>query len=504
MLPDFVFNHVGIGYAYLLNENLDQAHKSFENTISKWPDFAPAHSGMGWIHLATEEFDEAESNFQKSLQIDPNFLDGHVGLGWVYLNKFDTEKSKKEFEAAITLMPDLTNAYYGLGTLYMMVNDYDKALETLNKAISLGIQNVEVLVAKGSILLSQDKEKEAEEALLAATKTEPNPLAYRLLGNLEYGRYEYKKALDYYEQAIQLDPNDMLTHSSQAIAMSHMGRFDEAISIVSPHRDSALMKATLASFYYLTDKTGEAETLLKEASNAATGLESNEAASTYYIIAEMYSSLNNYEEAKKYLSLAQNSDPYDTDPYIYYGYVYVYSSLGEFKQAEEALQKASALEHSSFSIRIAKAQLLVEEGRLVEADKEAQAAIKLDANSSQAHAVRAQILNLQSRYKEALSEAKIATALDPYNSLGQAQLAYAFYKNKMLNNALEAAQKAVRLNTLDNTNHFILGVCYMENKMKNEAIAEFEKFLDNYWERTYTQDFKREAEVYLFKLKSQQ
>jgi hypothetical protein len=41
----------------------------------------------------------------------------------------------------------------------------------------------------------------------------------------------------------------------------------------------------------------------------------------------------------------------------------------------------------------------------------------------------------------------------------------------------------------------------MEMGMNADAIAEFEKFLNNYWDRAYVRDYKLKAEEYLTQLR---
>ena len=62
------------------------------------------------------------------------------------------------------------------------------------------------------------------------------------------------------------------------------------------------------------------------------------------------------------------------------------------------------------------------------------------------------------------------------------------------------AREAIRLDALNGLPHYVLGVCYMEKGMNAEAIAEFETFLDNYWDRAYIRDYKLKAEDYLAQL----
>ena len=107
----------------------------------------------------------------------------------------------------------------------------------------------------------------------------------------------------------------------------------------------------------------------------------------------------------------------------------------------------------------------------------------------------------QGDFERAIQDAQEAIRLNPYDSSAYTQLAFAYQATGKTEVAILVAREAIRLDTLNGLSHYILGVCYMDMGTNADAIVEFEKFLNNYWDRAYVRNYRPKAEEYLTQLR---
>jgi len=501
--PNFPLGYLGLGYSYYYSGELTFAKDNFEKALRLSPEFLDAHFGLGSVFLQDGEYDLASKEFLEVLRFDPNNINGHLGLGWVYLNQFDIDNSKKEFENVLAVAPDSADAHFGLGSVYFIANDYDNAVDLWNETLKLNPSFSSAYFYNGLVYLRQGKYSDAEDAFQDALKIQPDYYdALNGLGEVRIAKYKYEDGLDYFNKAIALDSKKVDAISSKAFVLIQMSKYKEAISVMEPYiAQDEKVRLQLSYVYYQMNRKDEADKLLQDALSRADELDKVKQGYVFISIANVFSSTNRYQEARKYLELAMDSYPVGLDSWSRLRYAYILSSLKEFDKAEDAIHQASLIGHSELDIHLAKAGLLIDQEDLAGAENEIQAALRLDPNNSDAHAVLAFIYFEQNTITLSVLEAKAAIRLNPYSSHAYKQLAFAYQASGRKDEALAAAKEAVRLNRLDNMSHYILGVCYMDKGMRSQAINEFKIFLGNYWDRAYIRNYKVKAEEYLVNLK---
>jgi tetratricopeptide (TPR) repeat protein len=501
--PDFPISYIGLGYAHYFSGDYDQARKNFEHAVSLQPDSLEAHTGLGWTYSQQEDHDLARQEFNQVLSVDPQNLDSHLGLGWLYLNEFDLENSRKEFEYVKSMAPENAEAYYGLGALELFVSDYESTIDLLDEALRLNPGMTFAHVYKGYAYFRQGKYSAAESAFQSALKMQPgNYLALNGLGDIRVQDYAFEEGMGYYDQAIAADPERVDAYLNRAYILYWKGEFDEAVSVIEPFAEKdGRVKPFISLASYSQDYAADGDKFLRESISFSEGLEGFEQVQAYFAVAVVEFSLSDFTEAKRYGELAAKRYPDVLDAHTYFFMAQVYSALGDFDRAQTALENASGIGHSETSLHVARARLLIDQEKLNEAERELSAAIEIDDRDSDAHTLLSFVDYQQGDVRDAVVDAKTAVALNPYNSYAHAQLAYAYQEMGMTYQAAIEAQEAVRLNPLVDTFHFILGVCYMESGSSDEAIVEFEKFLDQYWDRAYIREYKAQAEEYLSQLR---
>jgi len=130
--------------------------------------------------------------------------------------------------------PDNAYAHYGLARINLEREEYEKAVENLKKCISLAPSFVEAYSNKGGLpeaYSSMGKSFEAEQYFISLIESDSaNAYAHYGLACSHIVNYEFDKALEQLNRAIQLNPN--ITHAYSATVLCHglSGRFQEALA----------------------------------------------------------------------------------------------------------------------------------------------------------------------------------------------------------------------------------------------------------------------------------
>ncbi|MCK5534813.1 tetratricopeptide repeat protein [bacterium] len=135
----------------------------------------------------------------------------HFHLGKSSLGMGKSGKAIESFKKAIEINPTFSEAYFRLGAIYEQVNSLNKAEYYLKKAL----ENPQNSEAKYSISLADIYESLKEYnlamdyALRAIEKKPDYTGAYVFIGTLytKKGNYNLEMAKNYWEKAVQLDPN---------------------------------------------------------------------------------------------------------------------------------------------------------------------------------------------------------------------------------------------------------------------------------------------------------
>jgi serine/threonine protein kinase len=125
---------------------------------------------------------------------------------WEKRTQDSLEKSKSYFDQAIERDPNYALAYVGLAGYYYVLPDY--------APVSNGESQVKTKAAAGKALAIDDTLSEAHAALSGAHAS----------------LFEWDAAEREFRRALELNPNDGLTHDWYGLFLSNLGRSEEAIS----------------------------------------------------------------------------------------------------------------------------------------------------------------------------------------------------------------------------------------------------------------------------------
>ena len=152
--PHLANNHVGLGTAYQLKGDFDQAERSFRRALQIEPGNQLATNGLQ--NLRTDQvktqvqlyldraykaqnrkqFDVSLTNYIKALNLEPTNADIHYNIGTAFQAKEDFPRAQKAYSKALELDPTHGEARIALGSLKGTVKEKNIA-DAFNHAIQL-------------------------------------------------------------------------------------------------------------------------------------------------------------------------------------------------------------------------------------------------------------------------------------------------------------------------------------------------------------------------------
>jgi len=170
--------------------------------------------------------------WQKSVESESEALKPYslyISSGRYYLQSKDYEKAKESFDKAIGIDPNQSPGWSGLGYALIGSGNLEKAEECLNKALTLNPNDALAYGGLGQISLYKkgDIEK-AKEYYLKVLKLEPNEWTYIALGRISLQEGDLKEAQKYFDQASELDPDNVQAYIARGRALLEEGKQEEA------------------------------------------------------------------------------------------------------------------------------------------------------------------------------------------------------------------------------------------------------------------------------------
>jgi serine/threonine protein kinase/Flp pilus assembly protein TadD len=217
----------------------------FERAIALDPNYALAHSGLADCHTVMaiyairplrELHPRAKASALRALEIDPDLPEAHHSIGAVkFWLEWDWRGAEEEFDQALQRNPQL--------------------------AVTHGY--------RGQLLAVIQRKAEASTAASTAVGLEPDSaLVAYLASAIHLFNGSLQMAVHFAGRALDLEPLTTFAHRLRALALSALGRHDEAVVLLAPavataNRPQVLVSA-LGVVYAFSGRRAEAQDMLQE------------------------------------------------------------------------------------------------------------------------------------------------------------------------------------------------------------------------------------------------
>ena len=174
-------------------QNSKEAIKQLQKAIAGYPKFVSAHVGLGLAYVDQEDPVKAKSEFETAAKLDDKFPGSFLHLGRLALSQNDFPAAESALEKAAALQPKDVNILSVLAYAQNGTHQYGHALETAQLVHTLdhkGMANVHYVAASAAMSL-KDFEAMERELKLFLSEDPTNafaPIARKNLAALEHNK----------------------------------------------------------------------------------------------------------------------------------------------------------------------------------------------------------------------------------------------------------------------------------------------------------------------------
>ncbi|MBN1605256.1 MAG: tetratricopeptide repeat protein [Polyangiaceae bacterium] len=200
-----------IGNVHMMSGELEAARKSFEHAVAVQPNSGPAYSYLGTLYDKEKRRDLAVKMFTRAIEINPWDVVSIHNLGLCYLNSERLDEAIVQFKRAIELAPELSGAHSDLAYAYGKQGKYDQMEVEAKKAIYYHPEGSAARYNLALLYLNTGRIDEAIAQYRAIVQMAPRDSgnAYNQLGVIFAQRSELRQAVDNWQKALEVDPNNM-------------------------------------------------------------------------------------------------------------------------------------------------------------------------------------------------------------------------------------------------------------------------------------------------------
>ncbi|HKR96851.1 MAG TPA: tetratricopeptide repeat protein, partial [Candidatus Angelobacter sp.] len=207
----------------------DYANKAVEEyrlAIENDPTSEYLNASLAELYAKTGRIRDAVNEAQDILKRDPNDLEAHRLLGRIYLRSLGDMQSGtqsrevlglavEQYEALVRIDPKDPDNHLVLGRLYALdaqtkgSKDLSKAEKELKTAIQLDPSSEEAVTYLAFIYNDAGETQKAAELLSSVPQDQRTSKIYTALGGTYEQQKEYKKAIDAFRQALNIDKENV-------------------------------------------------------------------------------------------------------------------------------------------------------------------------------------------------------------------------------------------------------------------------------------------------------
>ncbi len=238
--PDSSFLNAGLAELYAKTNRIRDAVIEAQNILKKDPSNLDARKLLGRIYLRSlgdmqagtqsqEILRLAIEQYEQIVRLEPKAVDSHLLLGRLYILNKEMAKAETSFKTAVHLQPDSEEAVTNLAYLYNEQGNATKAAETLSAVPEAG-RTAKLYSALGYTYEQQRQYKKAIDAYRKAVDIDNENLdALRGLAQNLLSDGQLEAALEQYKALIEEDPQDAQAQLRSADIQRRLGRHEAAL-----------------------------------------------------------------------------------------------------------------------------------------------------------------------------------------------------------------------------------------------------------------------------------
>ena len=215
--PNYAIAYGNRGWAYYNLKKYDLAIKDCDKAIKLNPKLSFTYNNRGVIYKTLEQYDKAIADYGKAIENNPKHRWAYTNRAYIYLTILKQyDKAIADYTKAVENNPNHGWAYYYRGLAYYNLGQYDLAIQDYDKAIELNPNNSDAYSSRELAYVALGKTQGADSDSAEANEINPalvdDPLKR---GDELFNAGDYAKAVEFYNKAIELDPNNAAAYQSR-------------------------------------------------------------------------------------------------------------------------------------------------------------------------------------------------------------------------------------------------------------------------------------------------
>ena len=219
----------------------DDAGRMLRSLISSSPEYDAAHYYLALVYLAQDENDLAETELLHAVAADPENFWYRQRLAVVYRFTNQLPKAIEMSEKLLADFPKKSELYFDLVEMYAQNARIDKALATLDDVERIFGQTESIALYRFRLLMASGKTEEAYASLEEYNSKYSSPYVLSTLGDYRMSMYEDSLAVAYYDEALSLDD----TFAPAILGKAEARRMTRKYSEYFPLLDSYMSNETV-------------------------------------------------------------------------------------------------------------------------------------------------------------------------------------------------------------------------------------------------------------------
>jgi tetratricopeptide (TPR) repeat protein len=304
---------------YGRSEYASKAIDEYRLAIEADPKSPYLNSGLAELYAKTGRIRDAVVEAQDILKKDPTNIDARRLLGRIYLRSLGDLQSGtqsqnvlklaiEQYEQIVKLDPKSVEDLLLLGRLYRLNNELLKAEQQFKKAVEIQPDSEEAVTMLAYLYNEEGDSARAQQVLTAVPEGRRSAKLFSALGLTYEQQKDYKKAIDAYKKAMELDRDNLDAVRGLAQNLMNDNQTEAALeqyqAIVEADPQDAQTYLRIAEIYRRDGKFDQALTSLKKAETILP-----DSQEIPYSIAVIYEAQGKYDEAVQLLQqLIQKSE----------------------------------------------------------------------------------------------------------------------------------------------------------------------------------------------------
>jgi tetratricopeptide (TPR) repeat protein len=268
--PGNVRATLALAQAWRDRDHWQQAEESYRDTITLNPGMIEAYIGLAELFIDQNRYEEAKTLLEQALEIESQNITAYVRLGELEQRRGNPEQALTWYKEAAVVAETGQTIDMTLIDSLLWYGDYDRAMAYVQRSLDRQPGDSELLLRLSRIHRALGHNDDAASTLFEAKRLHSaNSRLNAELAELHLDRGDPQTALDFYQQAIGLEPAEVVYYIAASQIMATQGRYSEALALLEAGQsrvsDQTGLYTTMSTLYTQQGETDLALSILEQA-----------------------------------------------------------------------------------------------------------------------------------------------------------------------------------------------------------------------------------------------